>query len=72
MLGRLKIIKETEKMDSEGDSDGHPTASYTHEQMKGTGPTYHDGAVFLSKGISSRDAEEKHLLSSWHDRPQDA
>lgn len=27
--------------------------------------------VFLSKGISSRDAEEKHLLSSWHDQPQD-
>lgn len=47
----LKIIKETEKRDNEGDTDGHPaTASYTHEQKKGTGSTYRDGACVPFQG----------------------
>lgn len=47
----LKIIKETEKRDNEGDTNGHPTAaSYTHEQKKGTGSTYRDGASVPFQG----------------------
>lgn len=50
MLGRLEIIKETEKRDSKGDSDGRPATSYTHERMKGTGSTHRDGASVPFQG----------------------
>lgn len=50
VLGRLKIIKETEKRDKEGDTDGHPAASYTHERKKATGSTYRDDASVPFQG----------------------